>query len=389
MNKAPDSAEREPSVTATESLAEPQNEQTLKPSSHSRLLMEDSQKLAPSQAGNLETRPEGGTAPANSGLAPAGGNGELDASHLASFGLESAPPAFTPVPPSTPAILEPSQVIRPDGTPIATAPSAPASTASAPPLAGMPKPAVPSAAPQTVRPDRAPIARRRPLPLRPLQRRLWLRRRSRRALGSPANGEVECGANCDGAAHSRFDRLSAASGRDAKAEGQADSVCVERISRSPRRRRSIQGRNRPRNHPCKSLARAQKPRQNQLLRLSHRPSWRHRKKRRARPIPRKTPAVRLRWRRLQDVGSAAGRRWNDARIRLPDTLAGRARSTLRRHKRRCSLRMTQFHTEPCARDPWRGLEQGRDVHPSPSGHLVNRKMSAPDLGKRSGDRSDP
>ena len=92
MNKAPDSAEREPSVTATESLAKPQNEQTLKPSSDSRLLMEDSQKLAPSQAGNLETRPEGGTAPANSGLAPAGGNGELDASHLASFGLEFGAP---------------------------------------------------------------------------------------------------------------------------------------------------------------------------------------------------------------------------------------------------------------------------------------------------------
>jgi hypothetical protein len=158
MNKAPDSAEREPSVTATESLAKPQNEQTLKPSSDSRLLMEESQKLAPSQAGNLEPRPEGGTAPANSGLALAGGNGELDASHLASFGLESAPPAFTPVPPSTPAILAPSQVIRPDGTPIATAPSTPASTASAPPLAQTPKPAVPSSAPQMVKPDKGPIA---------------------------------------------------------------------------------------------------------------------------------------------------------------------------------------------------------------------------------------
>ena len=185
MNKAQDSAEREPSVTATESLARPQNEQTLKPSSDSRLLMEDSQKLAPSQAGNLETRPEGGTAPANSGLAPAGGNGELDASHLASFGLELAPPAFAPVPPSTPAILEPSQVIRPDGTPIATAPSTPASTASAPPPAQTPKPAVPSSAPQMVKPDRAPIAARRPLPLRPPQRRLWLRRRSRRACRAP------------------------------------------------------------------------------------------------------------------------------------------------------------------------------------------------------------
>ena len=229
MNKAQDSAEREPSVTATESLARPQNEQTLKPSSDSRLLMEDSQKLAPSQAGNLETRPEGGTAPANSGLAPAGGNGELDASHLASFGLESAPPAFAPVPPSTPAILEPSQVIRPDGTPIATAPSTPASTASAPPPAQTPKPAVPSSAPQMVKPDRAPIAARAPSRFDRLSAASGRDAEAGGPVGRPANGEVECGANCDSAAHSRFDRLSAVSGRDAKAEGQADSVCVERI----------------------------------------------------------------------------------------------------------------------------------------------------------------
>jgi hypothetical protein len=132
INKAPDLAEREPSVAATESLARPQTEQTLEPSSSPRAPMQDSQAM-PLQAGNLETP------------------------NLASSGLESTAPTFMPVPPSSPAVWVPSQTIRPDGTPITTAPSTPAPTDSAHP-AGTPKPAVQTAAPQVVKPDKASLA---------------------------------------------------------------------------------------------------------------------------------------------------------------------------------------------------------------------------------------
>ena len=157
MNKAPDLPTHELPVAATEGLVRSQNEQTLKPSNDSRSLMEDSQQAAPLQAGALETRPDASIAPANNGSAPAGGKAEVDAPHLASFGLESAAPAFTPAPPNLGAIPVASQIIRPDGTPIATAPPSPASTDSAP-LAETPKTAVPSAAPQMIRPGGAPIA---------------------------------------------------------------------------------------------------------------------------------------------------------------------------------------------------------------------------------------
>ena len=157
MNKAPDLPTRELPVAATEGLVRSQNEQTLKPSNDSRSLMEDSQQAAPLQAGALETRPDASIAPANNGSVPAGGKAEVDAPHLASFGLESAAPAFTPAPPNLGAIPVASQIIRPDGAPIPTAPSTPASIDSAPP-AETPKTAGPSAAPQTVKPDGAPIA---------------------------------------------------------------------------------------------------------------------------------------------------------------------------------------------------------------------------------------
>lgn len=202
MNKAPDLPTHELPVAATEGLVRSQNEQTLKPSNDSRSLMEDSQQAAPLQAGNFETRPNAGTAPANSGSVPIGGKAEVDAPHLASFGLDSATSAFTPAPLNQPAALVPTQRIGPDGapiattpstpastdsahppetpssaavpvaskvigldgTPIATAPSTPASTDSAPPPAGTPKPAPSSAAPQMIKPDRAPIATAPPPP---------------------------------------------------------------------------------------------------------------------------------------------------------------------------------------------------------------------------------
>jgi hypothetical protein len=163
MNKAPNLPTHELSVAATEGLVRSQNEQTLKPSSDSRSRMEDSQQTAPLQAGNLEARPDASTAPANNDSVPAGGKAEVDAPHLASSGLESAAPAFTPAPPSSAAVPVPSQIIRPDGTPIATVPSTPTSTDSAP-LAETPKPAAPSVAPQMVRPDGTPIATVPPIP---------------------------------------------------------------------------------------------------------------------------------------------------------------------------------------------------------------------------------
>jgi hypothetical protein len=115
LNQAPDLAEREPSVAATESLVGPQNEQTAEPSSFPR----------------------------------------------------SAAPAVMPAPPSQAATLVTSHRIGPDGAPIATAPSTPASPDSAPPLAEAPKTAAPSAASQAVRPDGAPIATAAPRPASP------------------------------------------------------------------------------------------------------------------------------------------------------------------------------------------------------------------------------
>ena len=104
MNKAPDLAEREPSVAATERLATPQNEQTLEPAS-----------------------------------APG-----------------SAVPAFAPAPLNQAATLVASHRIGPDGAPIATGPPAPAAPDSTPPVAEAPKTAAPSAASQAIRPDGAP-----------------------------------------------------------------------------------------------------------------------------------------------------------------------------------------------------------------------------------------
>jgi hypothetical protein len=163
MNKAPDLPQREPSVAATESLVRPQNEQTLEPSSSPHAPIQDSPQAAPLQAGNLETPPDASTAPATGGSFPAGGKAEADAPHLASFGLESAAPAFTPAPLNQPAALVASHRIGPDGAPIATTPSSPASTDSAHP-AETPNPAAAPAASQMIKPDGAPIRTAAPTP---------------------------------------------------------------------------------------------------------------------------------------------------------------------------------------------------------------------------------
>jgi hypothetical protein len=157
MNEAPNPPKRELSVAATKGLVRSQNEQTLEPSSDSRSLMQDSGQAAPLQAGNFEARLDASTAAANNGSVPAGGRAEVDASHLASSGSESAAPAFMPAPPNLGATPVASQMIRPDGTPIAPAPSPPASTDSAP-QAETPKTAAASVAPQAIRPDGASTA---------------------------------------------------------------------------------------------------------------------------------------------------------------------------------------------------------------------------------------
>jgi hypothetical protein len=157
MSKPSNLPEHELSVAATEGPVRPQNEQTVEPSSSPRAPMQDSQQAAPLQAGNLEARPDARTAPIIGGSHPAGDKAEVDAPNLASSGLELAAPAFPPLPLTQPATPVATQRIGPDGAPIATAPSSPASTDSAHP-AGTPKPAAQTAAPQMVKPDKASLA---------------------------------------------------------------------------------------------------------------------------------------------------------------------------------------------------------------------------------------
>jgi hypothetical protein len=164
INKSPDPPTHELSVGTTEGLVRSLNGQLLKPSTDVRSLSEDSRQAAPLQAGNLETQPDASTVPASQGSVLAGGKAEANAPNLASSGIESTPPAFTPVPPSTPATLAPSQVIRLDGTPTVAAPPTPSSTDAAPPPAQTSKPPVPTAAPRMAKPDKASVATAPPTP---------------------------------------------------------------------------------------------------------------------------------------------------------------------------------------------------------------------------------
>ena len=150
------------SAAAPEEPVTPRDEQALQPPRDSRSPTQDSQRAAPLQAGDLETRPDASAAPANNGPASALAKAEVDTPSLTSSDLETAAPA--PAPLSSAAVWVPAQRIGPDGTPFATAPSAPASTASAPPLAETSKPPAPSAAPQLVRPDKASIPTAPPAP---------------------------------------------------------------------------------------------------------------------------------------------------------------------------------------------------------------------------------
>jgi len=135
MNAAPYLPERAPSVAATETPVRSQNERTLEPASAPRAPMQDSPQAPPLQADTAETPP--------------------------------AAPAFAPPPLNQGATLVVTHRIRPDGTPIATAPPGPASPDSTPPLAEAPKTAAPSAASKAIRPDGPPIATALPSPASP------------------------------------------------------------------------------------------------------------------------------------------------------------------------------------------------------------------------------
>ena len=145
MNKAPDLAEREPSVAATERLATPQNEQTLEPASAPGSAVPAFKPAPLSQAAALV---------ASHRIGP-------DGEPIATAPSTPAAPDSTPPVAEAPKTAAPSaalQAIRPNGPPIATAPPSPAPHDSTPPMAGASKTAAPSAASQMIKPDRAPIA---------------------------------------------------------------------------------------------------------------------------------------------------------------------------------------------------------------------------------------
>ena len=173
MGKPSNLPEPEPTVAATGSPVRPQNEQTPEPSSSPQAPMQDSQQAAPLQAGNLGTRPDASTAPLIGGSLSAGEKAEVDAPNLASSGLETAVPASAPLLLNQPATPVAAERIGPDGAPIATAPSSPASTDSG--ASG------------------------------------WDAKACGRD-GRPANGHAGQGVPRDRAVHSRLDRFSAASG---------------------------------------------------------------------------------------------------------------------------------------------------------------------------------
>jgi hypothetical protein len=155
IGKPSNPPERELSVAAVE---DPVRQQTSESSSSPQAPMQDSHEAAPLQAGKSETQPDARKAPVIGSSLSAAEKAAVDAPNLASSGLETAPPAFAPLPLNQPATLVATHRIGPDGAPIATAPSSHASTGSTPPLAQTPKPAVPTAAPQMVKPDKASLA---------------------------------------------------------------------------------------------------------------------------------------------------------------------------------------------------------------------------------------
>jgi hypothetical protein len=129
VNKGPNPPGREPSIVATKGLVRPQSGgEALEPSSRASLPMLNSRPNEPLQSSALQTRPDTNTGPANASPLPVEERAAADVPpQLASFGLESAASAFTPVPANQAPAPAP-QVAGLGETPIASALPAPAST---------------------------------------------------------------------------------------------------------------------------------------------------------------------------------------------------------------------------------------------------------------------
>jgi hypothetical protein len=124
VNKAPNPLKREPSIVATE----PQSGgETLQPASDANRPMQDSRPAEPLSSSALEALPDTNTVPATTSSLPVAWGAAADVPQLASLGLESAVPAFTPAPPNRAATPTP-QVASLSGTATASALSGPAST---------------------------------------------------------------------------------------------------------------------------------------------------------------------------------------------------------------------------------------------------------------------
>jgi hypothetical protein len=146
---------------------------------------------------------------------------------------------------------------------------------------------------------------RRPLPLRPLQRRLSARRRSQRLRRRPLKWGSRTRPHLQPRPSLPLRLLQRHLRPRRRSRAQSRQHPCRTNRRSHRSRRSIQRGNRLRRSHGKSPLKARKPRQNQFLLSDDRLS-RRRKKRRARPVPRKTPATRLPQRRLRRQAFSSG-----------------------------------------------------------------------------------
>ena len=329
MNKASNAPEREPSAAATERFVK---------------------EVAPVQAA------------------------EADAKHPPSAGAQSSAAAFTQTPPGLAATPVPSEVIRPDGTPIAPDRPSPASTDSAPP-AQAPKTAAAPAAAQPAKPGTGTIATAPAPASTDFSASASVAQDGSAAAGGPAtagqagrrdsgdsagrrfdrfgafssdaedggracrraNGQAERGDNRDGAAGPPLAGFSASSS-GAEAERNVGSVHLERICRAigaeARFREEIAREN--------AIAKASQERES-LNRIG----WSGEASRGRAGAPERSGEIaRARASRRQSgcsrascgaVGPAAVRQWRDGRLRLPGASAGRAHSTPWRWKWRRSL----------------------------------------------------
>ena len=306
MGKPSNLPEPEPTVAATEGPVRPQNEQTPEPSSSPRAPMQDSRQAAPLQAGNLGTRPDASTAPLIGGSLSAGGKAEVDAPNLASSGLETAVPA------SAPLLLDSTRHAGGGGKDRAgwgaNCDSAIESRVDQFSASGWDA----KACGRDGRPANGhagqgvPRDRAAPLPPRPVQRRLWLRRRSRPPRRRPHKSSSQIRRQSRQRRPPGLRPIRRRLGLRRRSRAQSRQHPCRTNRRSHRSRRSIQRRNRLRRSHGKSLPRARKPQQNQFRLSDDRLSRRRRKKRRARPTPRKTSAIRLPQRRLRRQAFSSG-----------------------------------------------------------------------------------